>query len=252
MKDRGTEITRKDKRLKILATDEIESIYARPKFNREEQIEYFTLSQSDLEILEVFGSIKSQVYFILQLGYFRAKHLFFIFTFDEVENDFQYIIEQYFNSKQIGGIKVIDKQTRLKQQRLILELYRYRLCGKEERQELEQKAQQSAKVYSKPIYVFRELINYLTDQKIVIPGYSLMQDVISQALTAEHNRLTKIVIDRLQTSETATFDKLLEESPGLYEITQLKQEPRNFSLKEIKGEIQRGEQLYFFYAIAKF
>jgi Domain of unknown function (DUF4158) len=251
MKEEGTEFTRKEKRLKILATDEIESIYDRPKFNSEDQIEYFALSQSDLEILDVFGSIKSQVYFILQLGYFRAKHLFFVFTLDEVENDFQYIIEQYFNSKQLGGIKVIDKQTRLKQQRLILELHRYRLCGKEERQELERKAQQSAKVYSKPIYVFRELINYLTDQKIVIPGYSLMQDIISQALTAEHNRLTKIVCDRLQASEIAAFDKLLEESPGLYEITQLKQEPRNFSLKEIKGEIQRGEQLYFFYTIAK-
>lgn len=85
----------------------------------------------------------------------------------------------------------------------------------------------------------------------MIPGYTLMQDIISQALTAEHNRLTKIVCDRLQTSEIAAFDKLLEESPGLYEITQLKQEPRNFSLKEIKFEIQRGEQLYFFYKIAK-
>jgi hypothetical protein len=130
MENEGAEFTRKEKRLKILATDEIESIYDRPKFNSEDQIEYFALSQSNLEILDVFGSIKSQVYFILQLGYFRAKHLFFVFTLDEVENDFQYIIEQYFNSKQLGGIKVIDKQTRLKQQRLILELHRYRLCGK--------------------------------------------------------------------------------------------------------------------------
>ena len=123
--EEGTEINRKEKRLKILATDEIESIYDRPKFNSEDQIEYFTLSQSDLELLEVFGSIKSQVYFILQLGYFRAKHLFFIFTLDEVENDFQHVIERHFNAQQIGGIKVIDKQTRLKQQRLILELHRY-------------------------------------------------------------------------------------------------------------------------------
>jgi hypothetical protein len=39
MKEEGTEFTRKEKRLKILATDEIESIYARPKFNSEDQIE---------------------------------------------------------------------------------------------------------------------------------------------------------------------------------------------------------------------
>ena len=45
-------------------------------------------------------------------------------------------------------------------------------------------------VYSKPVYVFREIINYLRDQQIVLPGYSLMQDIVSQALTSEHNRLT--------------------------------------------------------------
>jgi TnpA family transposase len=251
MEDESSEVKRQEKRLKILTTDEIESIYNRPCFTHEEQIEYFSLSQSDLEILELFRSIKSQIYFILQLGYFRAKHLFFIFALDEVEDDCQYITEQYFNGKQIGGIKVIDKQTRLKQQRLILELHSYRLCGKEERLELEQKAQQSAMVYSKPVYVFREIINYIIDQQIVLPGYSLMQDIVSQALTSEHNRLKKILHARLQTSETEAFSKLLEDSPGLYEITQLKHEPRDFSLKEIKCEIQRGEKLYFFYKIAQ-
>jgi len=78
-----------------------------------------------------------------------------------------------------------------------------------------------------------------------------MQDIVSQALTNEHNRLTKIVRDRSQASELEAFARLLEESPGLYEITHLKQEPRNFSLKETKYEIQRGEQLYLFYTIAE-
>ncbi len=36
MNDDGAETTRKDKRLRILATDEIESIYDQPRFNREE------------------------------------------------------------------------------------------------------------------------------------------------------------------------------------------------------------------------
>jgi hypothetical protein len=55
----------------------------------------------------------------------------------------------------------------------------------------------------------------------------------------------------LQTSELEAFERLLAESPGLYKITQLKQEPRNFSLKETKYEMQRGEQLYLFYTTAE-
>jgi Domain of unknown function (DUF4158) len=137
MEDESFKASSQEKRLKILATDEIKSIYGRPHFNYEERLEYFALSHADLEILEGFRSLKSQLHFILQLGYFRAKYLFFIFTLDEVEDDFQYIMEQHFDGRQIGGITVIDKQTRLKQQRLILELYGYRNFTKEERQELE-------------------------------------------------------------------------------------------------------------------
>jgi Domain of unknown function (DUF4158) len=150
-----------------------------------------------------------------------------------------------------SGITVIDKQTRLKQQRLIVELYGYRNFTKEERQELEQRARQSAMVYSKPIYVFCELINYLTKHKIILPGYSLMQKVVSQAINSEQSRLTSIIQTRLQASEIEDFKKLLEDSTGLYEITQLKHEPRDFSLAEIRREIQRGEQLYPFYRIAR-
>ena len=129
MEDESLKASRKEKRLKILADDEIESIYSRPNFTYEERTEYLVLSQSDRELLGGFRSIKSQVYFILQLGYFRAKHLFFIFTLDEVKDDFQYVLEQHFNSKQIKRIKIIDRETRLKQQRLILKYHSYRaLC----------------------------------------------------------------------------------------------------------------------------
>jgi hypothetical protein len=251
MSEETSEATRKEKRLKILTADEIDSIYSRPCFTDEERIEYFTLSQSEQELLEVFRSIKSQVYFILQLGYFKAKHLFFIFTINEVEDDFQYVLKQHFNSRQIEFFKGIDKQTRLKQQRLILKLYSYRICAKDERQELELKAQQLAIVYSKPVYILREIINYLTEQQIVLPGYSLIQDTVSQALIYEQNRLINIIHSRLQKDEIEAFKKLLEDSTGLYEITQLKREPRDFSLAEIKREIQRGEQLRFFYQIAQ-
>ena len=45
--------------------------------------------------------------------------------------------------------------------------------------------------------------------------------------------------------------RLLEDSPGLYEITQLKREPRDFSANEIKREIRRGEQIDDLYCLAQ-
>ena len=46
---------------------------------------------------------------------------------------------------------------------------------------------------SKPVYVFRELTHYLAAQRIVSPAYSVMQDIVGKALSAEQNRLTAIL-----------------------------------------------------------
>ena len=61
------------KRLRILGDDEIEAIYGRPHFTHEERRQYFSLSQPEKELLTELRSVKSQTYFILQLGYFKAK-----------------------------------------------------------------------------------------------------------------------------------------------------------------------------------
>lgn len=138
------------KRLRILSDDEIEAIYGIPRFTHEERIEYFSLTPSEKAILEQLHSIKSQIYFILQLGYFKASHLFFVFSIREVFDDAKYIQEQYFPDFQFTDFK-ITKVTRLKQQRLILLLCNCRVCSAEERRKLEVRAQQSAIVCSKPI-----------------------------------------------------------------------------------------------------
>lgn len=239
------------KRLSILGEDEIETLFGRPRFTHEERIQYFSLSQLEKELLQGLRSVKSQAYFILQLGYFKAKHLFFIFDLHEVVEDLQLVLEQYFEHKKITGLSAVAKHTRLKQQSLILELCDYRSCDAEERQQLEILAQQATMVCGKPIYVFRELMNYLAEQRIVPPGYSFIQDMISRALTYEQKRLTTITRNCLKQPELEALKNLLNDSQGLYEITQLKREPKDFSVTEIKSEIHRGQQIRHLYCLAQ-
>ena len=84
---KGQAMNTTQKRLRILGDDEIEALYERPHFTPEERWQYFALSQTEKEVLQTLRSVKSQIYFILQLGYFKAKHLFFTFALDEVEED---------------------------------------------------------------------------------------------------------------------------------------------------------------------
>ena len=237
------------KRLRILGDDEIEALYGRPRFTDDERREYFSLSATEKAILEPLHSTTSRIYCILQLGYFKARHRFFVFDLQEVMEDTRYVQEQYFPGFPCTDF-AITKVTRLRQQRFIRDLYHYRHCGALERQQLETKAQQAARVDSKPIYVFRELLHDLATHHIVSPAYSVMQDTVGKALTAEQNRLTALLRHALGPSETHGLMVLLEDASGLYEITRLKREPRDFSAREMAREIGRGHQIHGLYALA--
>ena len=238
------------KRLRILGEDEVKDLYERPRFTHEDRIQYFSLSPSEKAALDQLHSIKSRIYFILQSAYFKARHMFFIFNFRDVEADFEYIRKQYFPNFKFNELE-ITKVTRLKQQRLILELFNYRSCGVKERQKLEAKARQTAKVCAKPVYIFRELMHEHQEQRIVAPGYRFMQDTVGKALIYEQNRLIKIESNHLQRSDIEALTCLLNDLSGLYEITQLKREPKDFSVSEIKLEIRRGERISDLYNLAK-
>jgi Domain of unknown function (DUF4158) len=239
----------RDRRLRILGEDEIDGLYGLPHFSDDERPEYFSISPAEKRALDQLHSIKSRIYFILQLGYFKSHHLFFVFELPEVEADARYVQEQYYPGFELTDLR-ITKVTRLKQQKLILDLFNYQICDTERRQALSDKACQAAKLSAKPIYVFRELIHYLEGQRLVMPGYTSMQDIIGQALTQEQERLASLLSGYLSGSVKQRLNQLLGDAAGLYEITQLKREPKDFSAGEIKREIQRGDQICDLYHLA--
>ena len=119
----------RNRRLKILGQDEIEEIYGLPRFSDEERELYFSLTPSEeAAIIEELHSTKSKTAFILQLGYFKARRMFFIFTAKDVTADLNYVANQYFPDTADPDC-TISKRTRLKHQRLILALYKYTICS---------------------------------------------------------------------------------------------------------------------------
>ena len=239
-----------DKRLRILSEAEIEALYGNPRFTEEERDEYFSLSSTELIALESLHSIKSRVSFILQLGYFKAKQLFFSVSLESAEADVAFISARYFSGTPLVDLD-ITKVTRLKQQRMILQLTGYRKCGGKEWRQLETKARQAAIIFARPIYVFRELMQYLTQQRIVMPGYTSMQDLVTRTLSDEQARLIALLQHYLTPFDIDALQQLLSDTEGLYEITQLKREPKDFRVTEIRREIARGERLGPLYSLAQ-
>ncbi|CAO5675608.1 MAG: hypothetical protein HEEMFOPI_00263 [Holosporales bacterium] len=73
-----------------------------------------------------------------------------------------------------------------------------------------------------------ERLHFLKSKKIVRPGYSSLQKIISRTLVNEKNRIKKILDTYLKDEDKKQFQKLLEVDSVLIELASLKQDSKNF------------------------
>ncbi len=174
MTDSGA--TRIPRRLRVLTDEEIEALYGRPSFSADERAEYFTLTPVEQDLLRSFRGVSPQLAFPLHLGYFKAKQLFFPVRFsdDEMGDDVAYLLARYFPDSPPADLRSPNKRTVLRQRRALLDHFGYRACTARDRRTLARRAADAARLNCKPVYVFRELLQYLTEQRLVLPGYTVL------------------------------------------------------------------------------
>ena len=237
------------RRLAILSTKEVEDLYGMPRFCEDDRQLYFDLSTAEREAAGAIHTASVAVHLILQLGYFKAKRQFFLYELEEVQDDIGYILQQYFPGRDISSIKLLSKPTRLEQQRTILKLFNYRACDGIIKEELEQKAERIAMLSTQPVYVLREILQYLTNLRIVAPGYRFFQEMVGRVVAGERKRITHLLNQILSPEAERQLDALLHADERIYRISALKHEPKDFSYKELRREVNRRqffEPLYQF------
>src|SRR6266571_3040812 len=196
-------------RLTILTSKELEAIYGLPQFTDEEREIYFELNPIEKQMMDECRTYAAKIYFILQLGYFKAKKQFFVFDLqtETIAEDVWYMLRRYF--PQITEVEnpIISKPTRLAQQDEILKLLDYQLCSQEWKKKLQKQSQYFVTIYTKPVYIFKELANFLEHHRVILPGYTFMQEaVIGKAMTLEQNRLEKAVQEDIPEEQRKQLD----------------------------------------------
>ena len=237
------------RRLAILSSKEVEDMYGMPRFCEDDRRLYFDLSLGEREAAGAIHTASVAVHLILQLGYFKAKRQFFIYEPDEIYDDVQYILQQYFPGRDISSIKMLSKPTRLEQQRTILKLLDYRPCDGVIKEELEQKAERIAMLSTQPIYILREALQYLTNLRVIAPGYRFFQEMVGRVVARERKRVIHLLDQILTPLAKQQLDALLQADERIYRIIALKHEPKDFSYKELRREVNRRkffEPLYQF------
>ena len=215
------------RRLSILTAQEVDDLYALPRFTEEDRQLYFDLSPAERELVDGIFTLSVAVHIILQLGYFKAKRQFFVYRLDSVTEDAEHILQRYFPARGIAEIKPPSRSNRLDQQRIVLKLFTYRFCGAGAKKELEEKARRVAMLSAQPVFILREVLQYLSNQRIVAPGYTYLQDMVGRTVSMERLRLTRL-LDRALTPELERqLQTLLEADEGMYRISLLKHEPKD-------------------------
>lgn len=85
-----------NKRLTILSEAEKAALYERPDFDNEQRLEYLNLTAEELALVHSRANLSSKIHCALQIGYFKAVHLFIHIDWSEVQEDSAFILEQYF------------------------------------------------------------------------------------------------------------------------------------------------------------
>ena len=111
------------------------------------------------------------VHLVLQLGYFKAKRQFFVYALEAVTEDAGAHPSALFPGESIWP-KSSRPPNRLgwSSSRVILKLFDYRPCDAAAKAELEQKAQRVAMLSTQPVFILREVLQYLAHQRIVAPA----------------------------------------------------------------------------------
>lgn len=240
-----------NKRLRVLDPQDRAAIYDRPMFTTEEREGYFTPTPPERVLMETFTEPPLQAFFILLLGYFKAKQRLFTVTLAEVLPDLHWISDHLDLGVAPEAFRIPHAKTIHQQRKHILTFTGYRRCQPADRQQAFHIALQAARVSPKVPYLLRILLRHFATAKIILPAYTTLQEqLIGKALTAEEHRLETLLTQHLTPEDRDHLALLFDREAGRYRVTLLRQVPRTLGPRALARERKRAAQLHPLDAIA--
>jgi hypothetical protein len=238
------------KRLYILSEAEIADLYSRPDFNANERELYFNMNQIELDALNQYSAIKTKIYFILQLAYFKAKNQFFTFNFENVKHDVSYILLKFFKITDMILPESITRQSINQQRQVILELLDAQDWSTKQAELTEAHLCELLRFYPKVHDAFRQLLTYFDTQKVVLPTYRTLQDIFTQAISKENSRLEQLILLMPQSQQEQLLG-LINREDGISKLNTIRSDQKDFKYTAVKAEATKAVQIVDLYEFAK-
>ena len=238
------------KRIQLLTDAEVSGLYDRPDFTSEERELFFTLSQEEQQALSQYHNTRTRVYFILQLGYFRAKQQFFSFHFEDAADDTRFILRIHFGRTDTGWKGGLSRDSIRMQRNDILKLFDYRDWSTALEPQISDKLCELIRYFPKGHSALRQLLLYLDRQRIIIPSYRTLQDIFSAVYAAEEARLEPLLLS-IPVYWREQLSALVEHEDGLSQLNLLRADQKDFQYTAVRFEIEKAQKIEDLYNFAE-
>ncbi|CAM3486255.1 transposase (plasmid) [Xenorhabdus nematophila ATCC 19061] len=233
-----TDCTKKnEKRLHILNPSEVRELYERPVFNQADREEYFSLDPYTTNIVAELNKPETRIYFILLIGYFRAKPVIPKFNLNEVAEDAEYIRKTYFPDENPEWM-TMSKSTRSKLVNKALDILNFQRFTEAHYTVLITRLKDVVTICTEPRYIFDETLAFFGQKRIALPGYTRLQELVTEALIAEQQRIEAILSQQMSEATADKLKQLLSTKGLLNRLSAYKGTARDFSPSELDRELE--------------
>lgn len=239
-----------NERLTILSEAEQAALYELPNFDDEQRLNYLNLTPEEQVLMRSRSDLSSQIHCALQIGYFKAVHFFFRFEWEDVTEDVAFVLEQYFPGQVIKP-SVITKHQYYAQCQIIAKHFGYQMWSNEFEPMFLQQIELTLRKDISPQFIIMELLAFLREKKIMRPGYSTLQKLISRALLDEKIRLATLIQTSLSDQNKLLLKNLLQEEETLSGLAELKRDAKDFKSRMMDAEREKLVAIKPLYMTAK-
>ena len=234
-------------RMKILSAVEQEAFESPPVFNSVRRKHHFDFSLEVRQLASTLRTPTNQLGFLLSWGYFTATKQFFppqTFRPPDVE----YVAKRLGLSLDTQELAGYDKQTVGRHQQLILQGTGFRAFDQSARTFLGKEIAGMVRSQLKPRLIFWRCVDLLIREKVEVPTYFRLAELILTAINHHKEELTTVLEHALPAQTRVVLDGLFVQSPALdgapvdsqtaaYKLTLLKKLSQSTKPTKIKERV---------------
>ncbi len=226
----------KSKRRTILLEPEINDLFGAPKLTFEQKRLYFSLNDPEVDTFNAIRDRYNGIYFVLLLGYFKVKPVILNISYSGVRGDLEFIANELFPGVKLKRKNLLPAQ-KTRTYRRIFQLLDYQPFVDNSEIGLSKHAELTALASIEARFLFDECIEYLAKHRIAIPKYTVLQRVVSKAITHERQRLGSILSRSISKSLSTSVDMVLGSNTSS-RLNSFRKSAKNFSVSELAKELK--------------